>query len=505
MYIYYDLSRFLMEGLMELAIYGIYFLVIVTMYFILRKSNSKIAYVGSIFVMIGCIGYLYASTTRLEMLEAVLFALMLTGVWHVMGLMNLQGYEMLLVFCTFLIPERLFNSSFSLWGDGIYYVLVFLVLTIFSLGSEKGGRLLSRYFISIYLSLCIFIYRYLGSKFYEWYQVTHIFSNKGYIFLMIVLTAVFISLAYILRRTANKQLLALKRLELRNLRLSKWSLVFTCISFGIFLIAPLPFVLSGSMTGSQHNFIAIFDLLILILQMAYMIFLYRIMDYRQEVTVLEKTSAQKESYYAMIDDNLEAMGNLRHDIKNIFLTMTNFVERSDDLEMKQFYYENIYPISESEIEKNYLLTRLLSVPGDELRAFLYMKLYQAMQKRIEVKLEILIAVESFQYGMEFMDLTRVLGILLDNAVEECEQIASGSKIQFKIVSNEREISYILKNSIREGHNFKHMDQEISDKGVGRGRGLKIVKKIIEFYPNVRLNTHLSERWFTQSMNIMKES
>lgn len=71
--------------------------------------------------------------------------------------------------------------------------------------------------------------------------------------------------------------------------------------------------------------------------------------------------------------------DLRYDIKNIFLTMSAYVERSTDTEMKEFYRDRMCPLMEGEIEQ-----------------------------------------DEFGYGMELVDLTRIPGIFLDNSIEECE-------------------------------------------------------------------------------------
>ena len=131
-----------------------------------------------------------------------------------------------------------------------------------------------------------------------------------------------------------------------------------------------------------------------------------------------------------------------------------------------------------------------------------MKFSQAIQRKIDVKVAVYIEEASFQYGMELVDLTRILGILLDNSIEECETHEKAF-LEMTIRAKEGMISYAIKNTIRTGHKFEHLLEGKSDKDGHSGRGLNIIKKIVEIYPEVSLNTYFDENWFQQNLNIIR--
>ena len=62
------------------------------------------------------------------------------------------------------------------------------------------------------------------------------------------------------------------------------------------------------------------------------------------------------------EDKKKYLKQEKDDIKNLFLTMGNFVERSQDEEMKAFYKEKIFPFAIDEIDKNYLYSQLYQIP-----------------------------------------------------------------------------------------------------------------------------------------------
>lgn len=128
------------------------------------------------------------------------------------------------------------------------------------------------------------------------------------------------------------------------------------------------------------------------------------------------------SYYQSLSGNLDEMQKMRHDMKNIFFTMGNYVERSSDQEMKAFFWEKIYPCAERTLRQNELLSRLCRIPEETLRAFLHLKLSQAVAMNVAVELEVQVDPQRFFLRVDIIDLTRVLGILLDNAMEEAAQV-----------------------------------------------------------------------------------
>jgi two-component system sensor histidine kinase AgrC len=104
------------------------------------------------------------------------------------------------------------------------------------------------------------------------------------------------------------------------------------------------------------------------------------------------------------------------------------------------------------------------------------------------------------YAMEFTDLIRILGILLDNAIEECVELEHGS-ITIKISQNDDLISYAIKNTLRPENNDKTIKTGASEKGAGRGRGLLIVREILNKYDFVVLNTYYQDDGVVQNLAI----
>ena len=119
---------------------------------------------------------------------------------------------------------------------------------------------------------------------------------------------------------------------------------------------------------------------------------------------------------------------------------------------------------------------------------------------VAVELEVQVDLQRFFLGLDIIDLTRVLGILLDNAMEEAAQVPGGV-LSLRIAEDGEGCSYIIKNPVTGETRARGIHPGISSKGEGRGQGLKIVREILEQYAGAALNSSLQGEVYVQSLNI----
>ncbi|MGN1409774.1 MAG: GHKL domain-containing protein [Eubacteriales bacterium] len=222
------------------------------------------------------------------------------------------------------------------------------------------------------------------------------------------------------------------------------------------------------------------------------------------VCLLLKTVALKEKmktaedYSSNLEANLDSLREVRHDVKNLFLTMGSFVERAGDSEMKEFYRENIVPIFKDTLFRSELQNKLKILRDDGLKSFLYFKLSEVSERGIRLSFE-LSSPMNLRIGAA--DVVRILGILIDNAAEEAE--SSRGFVDIRISEDEKMISMRISNSVRDGTRERGIVAGTTDKGIGRGKGLLIAKKIIKKYSNVVLNSYFTDDGFVQNLIIAK--
>ena len=399
-----------------------------------------------------------------------------------------------------LFPNRLFNNSSALigylWLFGILFFSLYITAKI-SIKRLKGNHF-SCYFLFIMLSLSSYMF-HLACVF-----IPSVFKNGNDVvpLMITIMAALFIlSLTTLfIRYKFYDQLLHLNHLGKKYPNIEKYFPCFSALILFLFILILVPFTIL-----QLHNILIMLllpclCLAILYAQLPFVVLLFKTAFYKDAATYQQWEKEEISSYYQNLSSSLSDMQGMRHDIKNIFFTMGNFVNNSDNQDMKDFFWEKIYPYSQKTISQNELLSKLYQIPSESLRAFLNLKISQAMEHEITINLDICISPESFRTAIDIIDLTRILGILLDNAIEETDKITNGN-IEIGIRNNETSCSYIIKNSLTPQTQLTGIHAGQTTKGDGHGKGLLIVQQLIEQYPNAVLNTSIHQNTYIQCLNI----
>ncbi len=502
MFPYGSINNLFITGIKEIMYFYLHFAIIILAAFFSKKMPDKGKLLLSSFIAFLSIIHVGRIDVKAELLISILLSILFVVELSFIKLISFHIYDYILMFAAFLIPRRLFNSSFTILGYGMLFLVILSVL--FGYGKVKEhylkGKLFCYYTSFVYLSLTAYIFQIVSSFLYTIFRME--LNSNPYILIITEVSLLFLlcTFTYLLQQKLVTPLGLLNTIGKKYIRVEKYILYLCCITVTTFMLIPIPFVITRTFSYVLYTALAIFYIAFLIIQIVFIVLIYKIYDYKQTLSFMDESHDNETIYYTSLNQNLEAMANLRHDIKNIFLTMGNFVERSNDSEMKNFFYKKIYPFASEEIEKNYLFSQLYQIPSETLRAFLHLKIFQAHNMNMNIKLTIRIDKEFFYLGMDIMDLTRVLGILLDNAFEECEN-ETDSYVDIRIKNNESLLSYTIKNTITKEHNRHTSLENKTSKPGHSGLGLIITEQILKGYPLANLNTYVDESLFIQSLNI----
>lgn len=148
-----------------------------------------------------------------------------------------------------------------------------------------------------------------------------------------------------------------------------------------------------------------------------------------------------------------------------------------------------------------------SIPSGGLRGLVYSKLLIMTNKNIEYELDIARSVRNVDM-LEFEDdlilnICKIVGIFLDNAIEEVETI--DDKYIIIEMYKEKEVITI---SVTNTYNSKIDIKDIykpgySTKGYKHGYGLSLVKKIVNKNNNLHTHCEINEEEFTQVLEVYK--
>ncbi len=223
---------------------------------------------------------------------------------------------------------------------------------------------------------------------------------------------------------------------------------------------------------------------------------------------LEKiqTEAKQKALQDLQDyaHNLEAMydslRSFKHDYVNILLSMSGYMENCDMDGLKKFFEDKIFPTKRLIDQGDYKLNQLGNIGVLEIKSLVSAKMIYAHESGIDVTIDIPDRVDGF--AMDTVDLARILGIFLDNAIEAASE-AKQPQIGFHIMRNADSVSILISNRFLEnGQALHRLNQKgFSTKSGHQGIGLSNAMKIIGSYDNVLLETAMRDGCFIQHMEI----
>lgn len=253
-------------------------------------------------------------------------------------------------------------------------------------------------------------------------------------------------------------------------------------------------------TNAINNWFGLFIVIIFLgMQLFYLQLLFKTIHLREHLEYKETEQINLQLYNRDITKNLQEIREIKHDLKNVFLTMGEYVARSEDAELKEYYSENIASFAGNELRRNDLYLNLQELQNESIKTFLYYKFLQGFDSSIDMQLETELDHSIIPYISDFSDIIRILGIFIDNAMEESIQVSQGY-VRVVIKEKNEQMSIGVKNPVRDMIRQNGIHKGISSKGLGRGYGLSIVEKLVKKHDDIIWDTYFQENIFVQMIS-----
>lgn len=210
----------------------------------------------------------------------------------------------------------------------------------------------------------------------------------------------------------------------------------------------------------------------------------------------EKENKLISTYYKDLDKTNQKLRKNQHDIKNIFLSLSGLIEKDDIYSLKKYFRENFKAYYDKILVDEDYISELSKINLSLLRGLIYEKISLAKSLNLDIFLRIPVRIEEVK--IDELDLVKLLGILLDNAIEEVKT-HSNSYIIIDILKTNKATTFAVENSITK----EKVDVEnlLSTKGENRGFGLLNLREIINSYDNIDFKTYSKDFKFVQIISI----
>lgn len=197
---------------------------------------------------------------------------------------------------------------------------------------------------------------------------------------------------------------------------------------------------------------------------------------------------------SILHDNIRCF---KHDFNNIVQVIGGYIDLNDMNGLNK-YYQSL--LKECKLNNNLNLLNPQTINNPSIYSLLNNKYYQELQYGITMNFEIFSDLSTINFNI--YEFTRILGILLDNAIEAANETTEKIiEIQFK--SDSKKQLFIIENSCADNNisTTKIFEKGYSTKKNNSGIGLWKVHNILSKNTNIDLFTTVKNNKFKQELSV----
>jgi len=247
-------------------------------------------------------------------------------------------------------------------------------------------------------------------------------------------------------------------------------------------------------------FLCIFSAVVLIS------FLFYAKNLQRKTALLHKEEEfQLLQYYTeQIKEQQTIIRKFEQDYQTVFLSMKHLIKTKDWTALKHYFsaVESSWSLADG---ADFAMEALTKIKVNEIKSILSAKLMKAQRLKIDASFECDEEIEAIP--ADSVTLVRILGIILDNAIEALEELTYG-KLTIACFKENKTVNLIISKTSPPPPNvslYTLAQPGYSTKGENRGLGLHNLKELTQSSPNITLSTSLEDNLFTQMLIIGDES
>ncbi|KRL62353.1 stxk [Lactobacillus psittaci DSM 15354] len=192
-------------------------------------------------------------------------------------------------------------------------------------------------------------------------------------------------------------------------------------------------------------------------------------------------------YLSEIEKNYQVIRKFKHDYKNLLLGL----KISNDKSLDETYLNDLDSYSNQVLDQNIsLFNDLANIKIESIKSLLLIKLIEARQKKIDTNFFCKKPLQNIP--VRDVILVRVLGIVLDNAIE-ANEVIQDKKMTIGINQTESDINIVVKNHF--SGNPLSLKPGESTKGANRGLGLSTLDNINKQTKNLDIKQYVENASF----------
>ena len=247
------------------------------------------------------------------------------------------------------------------------------------------------------------------------------------------------------------------------------------IKFCILIIVSINFLMATIYYKMSSLYVVIINLALLLI---YSYIVYRTLNEKNNNMMIKAENDSLMYSLHQYEDMVDRQRVDNHENKNQLLIIKNMIKKNDKDVVK--YIDTI--VKDQKEDDEALYTRVMTIPSGGLQGIIYQKMLVMKDERILFSLDVSRDVRKIELDDFSMEdnyrLCKIVGVLLDNAIEESRKI-DDKRIMISLYVDNNKLVIDISNRFEGKVEVDKLDDEgYTTKGDGHGYGLSLVKKIL---------------------------
>ena len=216
---------------------------------------------------------------------------------------------------------------------------------------------------------------------------------------------------------------------------------------------------------------------------------------------LQEVNSQMLNYVTKYEKIITEQGKANHEFKNQLMVIKGYAKMNDS--KKLIDYLDSITDDAKKTHSSYLISQLNNFPDGGIKGLLYYKLSTMEDMNISYDINVGTGVKKKLSALEtnmYKNITKVLGVLLDNAIEASSK-SKNKKILIITKKNNDKITFSIYNTYTGKIDLNKIGTGYTTKGKGRGYGLRLVEDIIGTNRSFDINRYLEDNYYVTDLTV----
>lgn len=259
-----------------------------------------------------------------------------------------------------------------------------------------------------------------------------------------------------------------------------------------------------SMKANQDLTGILITAFLLFIQFLFMIYAFyiqnKLFDRRLEDRLNKERENNLKSYLKNLEYSEEKLRRFKHDYRNMLISLRNAIKEDDN----DILINKLDRYSENELDQENFeeYKDLIRVKDLQVKSILISKINEIDRNNIKFSFECATKIDNLDKLVNPFDLSRIIGIAFDNAIEESKNNQIG-EINAYIFQNGKTFTFEIRNKIKNIPQLSKIQQTgFSTKKNHQGLGLSNINQLKQKYPTLFVNYRINNNWFIFTLNIV---